>query len=105
MTAPPSILSGIVRCAGCSFAMKPQDAGKTAPALYRCVKSSVHGLCPAPSTITKAEIEAYVIEQFLAQAGMVFAGSQVDDHDEEWTRLGAEAGAAEQAYRRALNDR
>ncbi len=103
-TAPPSILSGIVRCAGCSFAMKPQDAGKTAPALYRCVKSSVHGLCPAPSTITKAKIEAYVIEQFLAQADMVFAGSRVDDHDEEWTRLSAEAGAAEQAYRRALTN-
>jgi DNA invertase Pin-like site-specific DNA recombinase len=102
-TAPPSILSGIVRCAGCSFAMKPQEAGKTSPALYRCIKSSVHGVCPSPSVVTKTKVEDFVIEQFLAEADTVFAAAGVED-DDEWTRLNAEAGAAEQAYRRALTN-
>lgn len=101
-TAPLSVLSGIVRCAGCSFAMKPQEAGKTSPALYRCVKSSVHGVCPSPSVITKAKVEEYVIEQFLEQADALFVGSQ--DDDSEWMRLRTEASAAEQAYRRALTN-
>ena len=103
-TSPPSILSGIVRCAGCSFAMKPQRAGKTSPALYRCVKSSVHGHCPSPSVITKAKIEDFVMEQFLAQADMVFTGSRIEDDGSDWTTLSAEAGAAEQSYRRALTN-
>ena len=97
--APPSILSGIVRCAGCSFAMKPQGAGKTSPALYRCIKSSVHGVCPSPAVVTKQRLEDYVIEQFLDVADAYLVGS-VSDADTR--RQLAEAEAAEQRYRAAL---
>jgi site-specific DNA recombinase len=102
--APPSILSGIVRCAGCSFAMKPQDAGKTSPALYRCVKTSVHGVCPSPSVITKTKVESYVIDQFVAHydAELRSAAGVQDEATADWQRLLLEADAARGSYERAL---
>jgi DNA invertase Pin-like site-specific DNA recombinase len=103
--APPSILSGIVRCAGCSMAMKPQAAGKTSPAIYRCVTTSVHGRCPSPTTITKRRIEDYAIGQFLAALEDVTLIADEDATDaEERRRLIGEAAAAEQSYRAALTN-
>jgi hypothetical protein len=103
--APPSILSGIVRCAGCSFAMKPQEAGKTAPALYRCVKTSVSGRCPSPSVITKQRIEDYVIERFLDEADTYLIGVRDNEGAEEGRSelLGA-VTVAEASYRAQLGN-
>jgi site-specific DNA recombinase len=101
----PSILSGIVRCAGCSFAMKPQSAGKTSPAIYRCVKTSVHGRCEASSVISKQRVEDYVVEQFLAAyEDVAFAAEDDGQADVDRARLFAEAAEAERSYRAALTN-
>ena len=99
----PSTLSGIARCAGCSFAMKSQEAGKSAKALYRCTTTSVHGRCQSPSTIAKARLEEYVLDAFVAQADTLFVASRVDD-DDELQGLLLEAEAAERSYRNALTN-
>ena len=96
-----SILSGIVRCAGCSFAMKPQSASKTSRAVYRCTKKSVHGVCPEPATVTKERIETYVIEQFLQGFPNLAIHQSPDETDSD---VLAEAVAAEQAYRAQLDN-
>jgi DNA invertase Pin-like site-specific DNA recombinase len=101
---PISILSGIARCAGCSFAMKPQEAGKTSPALYRCVKTSVHGRCPAPAVITKRRLEDYVLARFLERADAYLVGSPVADEDAQARQVEAEARTAERAYRAQLDN-
>jgi DNA invertase Pin-like site-specific DNA recombinase len=100
---PISVLSGIVRCAGCSFAMKPQAAGKTGPAIYRCVKSSVHGRCPSPSVITKERVEQYAIDRFLERADAYLVPAEAEENDEA-QKLVAEASAAERAYRAQLDN-
>jgi DNA invertase Pin-like site-specific DNA recombinase len=100
-TSGISLLSGIVRCAGCSFAMKPQSASKTSKAVYRCTKNSTHGVCPEPATVTKERIEEYVIEQFLSGfPNLAFAASPDDKGDDGF----AEAVAAERAYRAQLDN-
>jgi len=96
-----SVLSGIVRCAGCSFAMKPQSASKTSRAVYRCTKRSVHGICPEPATVTKERIENYVIEQFLQEFPNLAIHSSPDEAE---TDALAEAVTAEQAYRAQLDN-
>jgi DNA invertase Pin-like site-specific DNA recombinase len=99
----PSVLSGILRCAGCSFAMKPQGAGKASRPIYRCVTASVAmERCPSPSTIAKQRIEDYVIEQFVASADAYFVGTRGDDGRRR--QLDADATAAERSYRTALTN-
>jgi DNA invertase Pin-like site-specific DNA recombinase len=101
---PPSVLSGIARCAGCSFAMKPQAAGKTSPAIYRCVTTSVHGRCPSPATITKARLEKHVLAEFVARADAYLVGEPSQADTADMRRAVAEAKAAEQRYRNALTN-
>jgi DNA invertase Pin-like site-specific DNA recombinase len=99
----PSLLSGIVRCAGCGFAMKPQAAGKTSPAIYRCVTTSVHGRCKSPSTISKTRLEAHVLEEFVSAADAYFVGvKDSNGRDPEWHALSRAADDAERSYRTAL---
>jgi DNA invertase Pin-like site-specific DNA recombinase len=101
-TVLPSILSGIVRCAGCSFAMKPQEAGKTAGALYRCVKTSVSGRCPSPSVIAKGRVEDYVIERFLDEADTYLLSSRTAAEQDGAEQLIVAANTAESSYRAQL---
>ena len=96
-----SLLSGIVRCAGCSFAMKPQGASKTGAAVYRCTKTSTHGICPEPATVTKQRVEEYVIEQFLAEFSNLAFAAEAGERDGGSL---AEAVAAERAYREQLDN-
>jgi hypothetical protein len=96
-----SLLSGLARCAGCSFAMKPQGAGKTSAAVYRCVKHSTHGTCPEPATVTKQRIEDFVVAQFLAEYPNLALAATTDDQEDDGL---ADAVAAEQAYRAQLDN-
>ncbi len=96
-----NVLSGIVRCAGCGFAMKPQGAGATSTAVYRCVKHSTHGVCDQPATIAKTRIEQYVIERFLAEYPLHLSGSPDDGAA---AKLDTEATDAELAYRQQLDN-
>lgn len=60
------LLSGLLRCAGCSYAMKPA-MGKTRhgkPFLeYRCKPDKAGGRCPAPAAVKATVIEPFVVEQ------------------------------------------
>lgn len=96
-----SLLSGIVRCAGCSFAMKPQAAGKTSRAIYRCPTVSTHGLCPSPAVITKDRIEEYVIDQFVQEYPIRLTATTTDDDGP--AQLQQAAAMAELAYRQQLD--
>jgi site-specific DNA recombinase len=100
---PPSILSGLARCAGCSLAMKPQGAGKTSPSIYRCVTTSASGRCAHPATITKARLEDFVLKEVMNGwlGAIEISATPVDDDEERGRRL-AEASEAERVYRYQL---
>lgn len=84
------LLSGILRCAGCSYAMKPA-MGKTRhgkPFLeYRCKPDKAGGRCPAPAAVKATVIEPFVVERLFEFANGVTGKAATDD--------GAEAGLAE----------
>jgi hypothetical protein len=62
------LLGGIVRCAGCRHALKPQAASGKAIAVYRCPKHHPAGTCPAPSTISMDRLDRYVFEEWSERA-------------------------------------
>lgn len=59
----PYVLRGLVRCAGCGHAMKP-DIGKGDPS-YRCRKRHTNGVCEAPAAILASVLERHVEEAVL----------------------------------------
>lgn len=63
----PFLLSGLIRCAGCRYAMGGQSGGGTdgTTPVYRCTRSN-RG-CPAPSVITAKRVEGYVTTAATAQ--------------------------------------
>lgn len=68
------LLAGILRCAGCRYAMKV-NMGKTrhgkARLEYRCksARSEVSGRCPAPAAVSAPLVEELVVERFHAFVG------------------------------------
>ena len=81
--------------------MKTQAAGRTGPAVYRCVAMSTHGRCPTPATIAKTRIENHVIDAFVDQYPVRLQGAPKED---ERAALGQAAAQAEAAYRRELDN-
>jgi site-specific DNA recombinase len=81
------LLSGIVRCAGCRYLMKPEtmkDRDGSRLALYRCRGRHAAGKCPAPATILARIVDPHVEQTFLDALGsdgplaeMVEAGGMV----------------------------
>jgi site-specific DNA recombinase len=99
-----NLLAGLVRCAGCSFAMRPQAARGSTVASYRCTTTTAHGRCPAPSTISASRIEDYVIERFLAANRLAQPFSRTEEDDEALVAAQEEVVRAEHTYRNALTD-
>jgi DNA invertase Pin-like site-specific DNA recombinase len=97
-TAP---LAGIVRCAGCRHAMKSQEASPTSRGVYRCPKHSRHGVCAAPATVTKANVENYVIDEFGAHYSDLGFVAQESDEDDGGIEKALEA---ERGYRDQLEN-
>ena len=67
-----ALLSGVLRCAGCSYILKPdtmkgRDSSKLR--LYRCRGERAGGKCPAPASVLGNVIEPFVIEEFFAGVG------------------------------------
>ena len=61
------LLSGIVRCASCRYAMRPQKGsgkGKRKVGSYRCQCDSANGRCEHPSVIVMSRLDEYVLEAF-----------------------------------------
>lgn len=70
------MLSGIIRCAGCSFALKP-SMGKTRHGKrrreYRCRPDKAAGRCPAPASASALPLEKFVVGQFFDAYGDIHA--------------------------------
>lgn len=98
-----NLLTGLVRCASCSFAMRPQAARGTTVAAYRCTTVTGHGRCPGPSTISANRIEQYVVEQFLDAAGTAEIVG-VDGNSDDGEAAAQAIVMAERSYRAALTD-
>ena len=97
------LLAGICRCASCTHAMRSQAPRGTTVGTYRCSTTSVHGRCPAPSTISLKRLDEYVVEQFLAHAGELRL-RQVATADHAIDQLAGAAAEAEASYREALTN-
>jgi site-specific DNA recombinase len=66
------LLSGLVRCAGCRYLMKPdtmrgRDGSRLG--LYRCRGRHAAGKCPAPASVMARVLDPYVEQTFLAALG------------------------------------
>lgn len=99
------LLSGVLRCAGCSYAMKP-SMGKTRhgkPFLeYRCKPDKAGGRCPAPAAVKATVIEPFVVSKLFEFAEGAKARSEsVGDK----TKLEAEIVEAEAERDAALDER
>ncbi len=67
-----ALLSGVLRCAGCSYILKPDTMkGRDGAKLrnYRCRGERTGGKCPAPASVLGSVIEPFVVEQFFAGLG------------------------------------
>jgi DNA invertase Pin-like site-specific DNA recombinase len=96
-----NLLSGIARCASCSFAMRTGRASSSATVpVYRCVTTTTHGRCKHPTTISAKRFEDYVLERFLEAAGT----TTFRPVEEEAADLGEAIVAAERSFRSALTD-
>jgi hypothetical protein len=92
-----ALLSGMMRCASCRYAMRTQ--GGPATPVYRCATTSASGRCPRPVAISKAKIEQYVVAAFLDRYHETI---EVDELDEMADGLAAGYEAAERAYQETL---
>ena len=100
------LLSGILRCAGCSYAMKP-TMGKTRhgkPFLeYRCKPDKAAGRCPAPAAVKATVIEPLVQGRLFDFAeGATGRSAQDDDQVGNLTQA---LGQAEAELEAALDGR
>lgn len=85
------LLSGLVRCAGCRYVVKPdtmRDRDGSRLGLYRCRVRHAPGRCSAPASVLARVLEPYVESVFFAALGS--SGPL------------AEASAASQAFEDAL---
>jgi DNA invertase Pin-like site-specific DNA recombinase len=64
----PHLLSGLVRCAACMHAMRPQKARGATVGTYRCATDTASGKCPHPSSISMNRLHDFVLEQFTVRA-------------------------------------
>jgi len=94
-----ALLAGLIRCAGCSHAMRPQSQARDLE-IYRCMKHSAGGTCEETSVVSRKPIDEYVLSQFLAHIEAE-ADQVVDDETES---LVAAAVEAEHAYRAILEN-
>ena len=100
------LLSGLLRCAGCSYAMKPA-MGKTrhgkAFLEYRCKPDKAGGRCPAPASVKATVIEPFVLPRLLEFAERARARTtEAEGNDGD---LDAAIGAAEAERDAALDER
>lgn len=99
------LLSGVLRCAGCSYAMKP-SMGKTRhgkPFLeYRCKPDKAGGRCPAPAAVKATVVEPFVVSKLFEFAEGAKARSESASVDPE---LDSEIAEAEAERDAALDER
>jgi DNA invertase Pin-like site-specific DNA recombinase len=99
------LLSGLLRCGGCSYAMKPK-MGKTRHGKdfleYGCKPDKAGGRCPAPASVKASVIEPFVLPHLFEFAKSATARTR---EDEEGTDLDAQIAVAEAERDAALDER
>lgn len=99
------LLSGLLRCGGCSYAMKPK-MGRTRHGKdfleYGCKPDKAGGRCPAPASVKASVIEPFVLPHLFEFAESATARTR---EDEEETNLDAEIASAEAERDAALDER
>jgi site-specific DNA recombinase len=99
------LLSGVLRCAGCSYAMRC-SSGKSRhgkPVLeYRCFPRKAGGRCPSPTSVKSSLIESFVLEHLFAFSKGAKARTQAGEDE---STLAAEIAAAEAERDAALDER
>jgi hypothetical protein len=77
-SGPTTLLAGLIRCAGCRYALKPsrmKDRNGERLLMYSCRGKKAAGKCPAPTTVLARLIEPYVVECFMERAGGAEVGA------------------------------
>lgn len=98
------MLSGIVRCAGCSFALKPATRRTREGKIrreYKCRPDKAAGRCPSPASATAEPLEAFVVERFFERFGDMSA--QARKRSSERTALEARHAASKAELTAALS--
>jgi site-specific DNA recombinase len=100
------LLSGLLRCGGCSYAMKPKMS-KTRHGKdfleYSCKPDKAGGRCPSPASVTANVIEPLVVGRLFEFAkGASARTAEVDDAD---SQLAEKLAAAEVELEAALDGR
>jgi site-specific DNA recombinase len=100
-----ALLSGLLRCAGCRYAMKAdwmKDRSGERLRLYRCRGDHGESRCEDRAAVLGSVIEPRVEQWFLRETGQIeLAGSDTDARHEEAERALGEAEAELAAYRDA----
>jgi site-specific DNA recombinase len=95
------LLTGIVRCASCRHAMRPQAARGKTIATYRCATDTASGRCPHPSSISMQRLDDFVLEQFTLRA-LSEEGEPREERDDSELRAVLEEAQGELEEVRAL---
>jgi DNA invertase Pin-like site-specific DNA recombinase len=78
-----SILTGLLRCAGCRYCMKPDKmkpkSEEERVRMYRCRGRRAAGKCEAPSSVLARVVEPFIIDQTLERLKDVRVGHSGDD--------------------------
>jgi site-specific DNA recombinase len=100
------LLSGLLRCGGCSYAMKA-SMGKSRhgkPFLeYRCKPDKAGGRCPSPAAVKATVIEPFVLPRLFAFAER--AKARTTEPDNDGVELDAAIAEAEAERDAALDER
>jgi hypothetical protein len=59
-----ALLSGIIRCSACGYAMTRAEGGSRGYWNYRCRKRHSTGICPAPARVSVLKADAFVWQAF-----------------------------------------
>lgn len=98
------LLSGVLRCGGCSYAMKPK-MGRTRHGKdfleYSCKPDKAGGRCPSPASVKASVIEPFVLAHLFSFAKNATAYTREEDGSD----LDAEIATAEAERDAALDER
>jgi DNA invertase Pin-like site-specific DNA recombinase len=99
------LLAGVLRCGGCSYAMKAR-MGRTRHGKdfleYGCKPDKAGGRCPSPAGVKASVIEPFVLEHLFAFSKDARARTQAGEDE---SNLAAELAAAEAERDAALDER
>ncbi|HEX8105216.1 MAG TPA: zinc ribbon domain-containing protein [Solirubrobacteraceae bacterium] len=100
------MLSGVIRCAGCRYAMTRfarGGANRSTP-VHRCSKRHGSGICPEPALVTASRVEAFVREQVLDHLRSAHAHGVEPDDGPDLAALRDEASALDAELMTYLTD-